>query len=605
MSILPLLIIGTALAVEPHWEPGVEGAVDAYNRGVEALEAGDPVVAERQLRKALRKDPGCGMCSYALSSALLRQDRAVEAMVMAAGVCERFPGALEPALLLADAAFAAERFDESIKVSERLLLAHPDSWDSLTILVRGLIRTGDTARARAALQQATAHHGDEQLACELGKVALEEQLTSEARDHLARCQQADLPAVAAALESRILHQEGEHEQAGELLAEDTDPLLIAQYQANALLEAGDHQGAAAILRVSVTARPEDAESAVLLGLCEYHLGDHEAARVALERAFEGKTWITVGSRGGLAGILTASGERAFRQHMREGVARLVMLQAEDGRLKDARETLERAKEEQGPSGELTAAEVQLLCMQERHAEAAAAAVRGLLRWPDSSLLLHTAGYLGTNHPEARSPELERALALAGEWRALYNGAVELQNTGEHASCLARLEAAPAFDEPEAQATIARLAHSCAASAEQLDAAERWLTRAGGAAAVQPYALFNHARLLLGANRLEDALGLIQAAEPGPDGDPEAVAYLHSMALDIHVRLGELEPALTLYEQGAADPIASVNLAILLANSQRAVEALPILRQACPGLTEPDERAACEDLLADMEAHAGE
>ncbi len=604
MSTTILLLFASALAAAPHWEPANNPAIKSYNKGVEALNTCNPEAAERHFRKSLSKDPGCGTCSHALATALLRQDRALEAYEVAAETCLAFPNEFDPALTLANAAFVAERFKHSIEVSETLLNAQPGNLDVLHILVRGLLRTGDTARARAALQQSTEQHGEEIIACELGKVALEEDRIGEARVLLETCKLAEDEEASKALESRILTFEGRYAEASELRSEalDGDEMIGRLYRANAFIEAGDYESAIPLLRESLEHHRQDAETAVLLGLCEYNLGHNDAAMEALELAFEGETWISVGREGSLVGILTASGERGFQRRMREGVARLVMLQAESGRHKDARTTLERAKKELEPSGELAAAEVQLLMAQERYEDAAGAAVRSLLRWPDSPLLIDTVSFLGSTHAQARTPALEQALALAGEWRALYNGAVDLHNTGDHAGCLARLDDGPTFEDPDAQAEIASLAYVCAATADDLEAATLWLPAAGGAEAADPYALYNHADMLIREERLDEALELVTAQQPE---DEEIALYLRTLQVVVHTQQDDSEAALAVHTAGPVGPYARVNLGIVLANAERVDEAVEMIEDACGELDSKEDRSSCMEMLEGMKAAEGE
>ncbi len=597
MILFVYIAVAVSLASADHWEPAA-GAVRAYNQGVEALERDDPVEAEQKLRKALRRDPECGMCGYALASALLRQDRALEALELAAEVSGRFPSAVDPAVTHADAAFAAERFDESIAVAEGLLLRHPESWESLRILVRGLLRTGDTARARAALQQGAEHHSAECIACELGKVALEEGATEEARAHLDDCRRSENPEAAASLEARVLAAEGRYQEAGAALSDDADPRLSSLLRAHELMEAGSHDEAAELLRESLEHGGDDAETAVLLGLCELQLGRTDQAIVALEQAFEGETWITVGRSGELWGVLTASGERIFHMRMHEGAARLVMLLVAAGREDDARSTLARAQQELGASGELAAAELSLLVAAGRYADGAAEAVRSLERWPESALLLHTASVLGTEHAEARSPELDQALARVGEWRSIHNGAAQLARDGAFQECLDKLQQAPVFDDPQAQARLAQLAHSCASGMGDLEAADRALETLGGLQYAEPWVLVNHAGLLHRDARDDEALAMLRAAgEVGEQGDLGLVR--RSLLVAIHSRQQDVDAALAVLEGGAVYPVEQLNLGLALANQQRWAEAAELLREACPQLDEGPRRH-CEHMLGTVE-----
>jgi len=604
MTAALLLTISLAVAGSPHWDPTVAGAVSAYNQGVEALNEGDPATAQGHFQRSVRRDPDCGSCRDALALSLLHQNRSDEALVMAREVHAAFPDQAEAGQTLSEAAFAAGSFDESVAVAEALLLADPQCFTALSLLVQGLLRVGDTARARAALQQGSAHHDAGQIACELGQVAIEEEQLAEARGLLEACRGADSPDMLSALESRLLLAEGRYTEAGGALGPDDDPELSAAYKAYGLMNRGDYAAAATALRQLLEQNPKDAETATLLGLCELSLDNTDAAMAALEQAFDGETWIQVDARGGVSGILTASGERAFRTRMREGAAHLVRLQAEVGRVDDAEATLERARSELGPSGELAAAELSLLVATERYAEAAALAVRSLEQWNDSTLLVVTASVFGATFPEAVTPELERALLALGEWRSVYNAAVDASNAGEVEACLSRIEAAPAIADDEGRTRMAWLAHGCAATAGSLDAADRWLIELGGPSAADPLALLNHAWLYVDAGRLDEAATMAAAIEP-PADPPTAVDDLRTLRAWVALEQEDLARALSIVAEGPVDPSTKVNLAVGLANAQRYAEALPWLEAACPQLSEAAQRAHCEATLEGVRDAAGD
>jgi len=601
MSLLPLLWIALASGGEPRWEPVNQATVEVYNRGVTALNSGDPVGAEQYLHKALRRDPDCGMCSATLATSLLYQDRSPEAYAKLSELTERFPDELSLARVLAEAAFAMERFDESIQIAERLLLADPEQIDSLRLLAQGLLRVGDTARARAAIQQASAHHDPEILACELGKVALEEGYLDEARQQLELCRQADNPGALAALESRILSVEGRFGEAEASLIEGADPAVSTVLTARRFMQKEDFEAAAKILRQAEKEDPRAGERVVLLGLCEARLGRPEQALAALEQAFSGDTWVSVSRLGGVSGILTASGEQGFIQQVREAVVRLVMLQIELTSVEDARVTLERARKEMEPCGDLRVAELWILMAEQHFEEAAAVAVDGMERFPDSAVLRDAADLLGTNHPQARTPALEAALVAGGDWSALFNAATDQHNAGDYSGCLARLDAAPRFEDAEGSLRIAKMAYRCAALIPDLVASDRWLETVGGPQLVDASAVINHAGLLQRSGQDDRALALLSAVIV-PDGEVELATSLRSVELDIHLQREAVDEALAVLARGPVqDPVRRYNTAVLLINAGRYGDAVPLLRSTCPQIADPAEcQVMLERVLEAME-----
>ena len=177
--------------------------------------------------------------------------------------------------------------------------------------------------------------------------------------------------------------------------------------------------------------------------------------------------------------------------------------------------------------------------------------------------------------------------------------MDLNNAGDAAGCLARLGEAPPFDDPEVGLRLAVLAHACAAAAADLGAAEAWIEPAGGAAGVDPVARLNHAALLQRDGRDDAALALLTAV--GPPGDDAGLAQdFRSLEVDIRTRAGELDAAMAVLGRGPVDPVARINVGVLLANEQRVDEAILLVRTACSELDPGAQRESCEALLGQLE-----
>lgn len=600
MALLTLLLITATLAASVHWSPEPDGAVEAYNLAVGALERGEPEVAEQHLRKALRRDPDCGMCGGALAMALLRQDKAPEAYERAAALAELFPNERPLSLTLAQAAFAVERFDESVRVAEALLLQDPGCIDSLNLLAQGLLRLGDTARARAALEQARPHHAPELLACELGKVDVEDGLLEQARAQLVLCRQAGYPLAVSVLESRILTAESRFGEAQEVLVSADVARVSAELGARQLMDQGDYAGAAVVLREVTKNEPHAVEAAVLLGRCELELERPEAAIDALSRAFEAETWVSVNRQGSVSGILTAGGEEAYLEIVHQGVGQLILLQARLGRTQDAQAILARAQAQLEPSGELAAAEVSLLAADGHAVEAAALVLESLARWPESAMLSRAAVDLAEGYPEANSAAMDRALVDLGGWFVPYNAATALFRAHDYTGCVARLDHIAPLEDPESWLLVAQLAHSCAATGGDLVAADRWLATLPGPGAAYEQGAANHALVLLDAGRVDEALGLAVAV-PRPQEQAVLERVLLGVELGVMLAREDMDGAQAVVARGPVDPVLRYNLGAMLTNAQRLDEALVHVRAACPELTDPEARTVCEGVLAELEA----
>ena len=104
-----LLWIGVALA---GWDnPTHPDAGAAFNEGVTALDAANPKAAEVAFRKATNLDPDFGRATLGVGLALLRQDRASEAIGVLAPLAGAFPDETMVWTHLSQARFAARDFD--------------------------------------------------------------------------------------------------------------------------------------------------------------------------------------------------------------------------------------------------------------------------------------------------------------------------------------------------------------------------------------------------------------------------------------------------------------------------------------------------------------
>jgi len=146
---------GTRLRLElapAEWQRARQRGVatEAYNRGVDALAAGDLVVAEAAFREALAVDPGLDDARYDLALVLLRRGRDEQAEPLLREVLARRPGDRDARLALAGCLFHQTRFDAAADLYRGLLADRPGDRDAAYGLARALDAGGRTREALAA-----------------------------------------------------------------------------------------------------------------------------------------------------------------------------------------------------------------------------------------------------------------------------------------------------------------------------------------------------------------------------------------------------------------------------------------------------------------------
>ncbi len=591
-----LLLVAAALAASPHWKPS-DAALKDYNRGVEALDAERLGQAERKLKEALLRDPTCGACQHALGVTLLRQDRSREAVDLLGELASTHPHRAEIMVSLSDAAFGAQDFGLALETAAIALVLDAMSWDALTAMVRACLRAGDLETAGQWIETVSGAHPDDRLACLQADLLVEEGAITQATAKLDKCERARDPALYAHVATRVAAASGDH-QAVAQQAEARGSLKLSDLsRAFAAYEAGAHSRAASLLGRVLDGNPANAEAALLLGLAENASGHPERAMEALTRAFEGETWIEVDASGGFSGIVTASGAAVFEERLRQGVGLLIQLQVQQGMSKQARETLDRAKERPGPCAEITAGKVLLEAATGRPEVAAATAARGLERWPGVPMLQDAVRELLAEWSASRQPDLLEAAWADGILEAAYWQALAHRDMGQPDTCLERLDAALPRAEGASTSPMQVLAHACAVEAGDATRANQLLDAQGGPPAADPDVALNHARLLLDRGRLEDCAAVLDGLALTREDRRD---YARTLQLGLHLANDHLDAAMAMLPTGSVTPHARLELALALLRAERIAEAHPLLEGACSELQDPGVLERCDQVRAELE-----
>jgi len=125
-------------------------ALEAYNRGVEALEGEDLANAEQQFELALRTAPELVSARYNLALVLGRRGRHEEAAAILANLHAQRPEDADVAFALGHALFQQGEFARAATVFTDLLAADPDHRRAAFGLARCLHESGDRTAAAAA-----------------------------------------------------------------------------------------------------------------------------------------------------------------------------------------------------------------------------------------------------------------------------------------------------------------------------------------------------------------------------------------------------------------------------------------------------------------------
>lgn len=590
---LPLLWSLGVQAAEPGWDPN-NAAVPVFNKGVLAFNQGDFEGAARHYQKAMDKDPACGMCRVALANCLWRLNRSEEAYQMLVDQRAATPQQTDVLPILAEAAFAAQRFEEARDAAMAAQKADPQEVTIMSLLLRTHLRLGTYDEAAQVLTDQAARYPAADMACLRTVLTAEQGDKDAAAVHWKQCQRSETEALVDNARGRYAVSTGDQELLADhrtALDMDNESFAAAQH-----FEAKEFAQALKIYDRLVKSEPENPWHRMNRANCHKQLGNIQKAVDDYETVFDSDTWVTVAKTGALTGILTKQDEGQYLEDAHRSMGYYIALLAQAGDTNRAQQMLTKARARFDDSAQLTAAEVELELARNDPGMAWRRTQTLLDLWPEEDWTRRTVDMMLNKHPAHMPPQFTKSLAVSGDSRNLFNLAVNAANTGAPAECLAHLEGATGEDVPELADRIHGLRYSCAVRAKDLPQADALKVKVGPDQLRFPD-VFNHAIMVSEAGELERALNLLDQAAQLSDVKPKLV---HSQGVNLATQLGNLDDALQrLHAAKDIEPTVQANLGVALSNAGRNDDARPIVQSACPQLT-GENKAWCQDLLNSLD-----
>lgn len=653
---LGALWLAVSSPVSAGWNPK-DKAVDVYNAGIEALNAGDLDAAWEAFRKAEKKDPGCGRCGVMLAEIELRRNDPEAALTRLRGLRSTHPHQPDLLALQAEALFVADQYDAAHAAALDAAEQDPASLRAWQWAFRSGLRRGDDRGTQLALGHLRKLLPEGQAKCFEVELLLERDQTEAAAERLPDCAAAS-PDHGASLEAQLQSDLGDQDALMAALEASDSGARAAEVRIARLLHAGDPVGAARVGRDALAAHPDDWLLLLRTAEALSASGDDAGALSLMERVFGAKLDVEATREGGLVGVLTHSGALQAQEVVARALVTYVAHRAEQGAVERARAAIDRA-EAGWPGGRLGAGGAVVLAASTSGAAAAWPRLEaGLAEAPEARGLLAAAAWMAQAHPGKLPPAVLAALrGPDGAWTS-WTVAHAVQD-GHPALCVSLLRDRPPL--PKLAAAWWELLASCASAAgdEALAGTAREALEAeGGDASVVRYnAAVSQSRRgewraavatleglspadpeLAGAARSLQvsalthlgeldaaraavtpevdlparynlALALSQAERPAEAAallvdvratDRDLDRQMASLLVELHAQRADLDAALAVLEERATHPVSRANLAVALYNAQRLDEAHAITRSAC-GELEGEPRTFCDDLHAAIEA----
>ncbi|MDG1483128.1 MAG: tetratricopeptide repeat protein [Myxococcota bacterium] len=572
----PLLLLASALAGRPHWEPP-SGLIEAYNVSITAINDDRIEEALGLIQPILDEDPDCGRCQSTQAIALLRAGRPREAQSI-----------LEPLSLLHDrpevhtlravAAAALGEHERARDAAMRAVNQDPSSRPALRVLLSELLHLSEHVYAQRVLQLAHQHLDQPEAACLGVAYALSIDNLPGARGAMSQCLYASDPRLILEHQLLLARSEGDLSALSRYAEALGLVALKAKADAASSLQSGAIEAAGALLDGVLEENPDDADALLLRARCRQAEGKTNGALLDLDHLKSLTDAPHLLPDGSLRQLHSPTDLRA------EAGALRVMLLIDEGRLADARIILQQQEE----SPITAAASIRLHLAVDGAAAAAAELERAVQEWPDAPCLVAVALQISALQPP--SPRLIRWIQGLQESDPAWHMAALQHRQGEHRACLALL--AP-LSEPRALT----LSHRCAAGAGDLPEAERlWSALTEALATPDIDATMRHAWLLGQAGDPGRALSLLE----GVSADGEQGTTLRSLTVSLSVDAGTLTSALEITSQGTITPEHRAHLARALYESGRPQQGIREMSMACTELT-GSPRRDCQAALSQMKA----
>lgn len=214
---------------------------------------------------------------------------------------------------------------------------------------------------------------------------------------------------------------------------------------------------------------------------------------------------------------------------------------------------------------------------------------GVGRWPADPHTAMAAAEITAVDRAGRPATVAAFMEPTDARMTLLNNAVRAANAGDGAACLTAVDAALPYAEAGDRPILDRLDYTCAVDAGDTARADAAMASGGWTDPPDPSFHLRHAQLLADAGRIHDALGLLDgltlettAARRGRD----------DLRIDIHMRVEDLDAALSVAMQRGASADKRGALAVALNQARRIGDAVALLDVTCVDIPAGAQRDHC-------------
>ena len=596
LALVACCALATPTLARAGWAPVVTDQRE-YSVAIAALAAGRLDEAEAGFTALLDDAPDCGMARHGRGMARLRAGNTGGALDDLQADATAFPDRPEGHTGVSVVRFSQQDFAGAESAARAAIAADSGDIDAQSALQQVLLRTGDLGAASAALASARESLPGPIVACFEVHIAQEAGDAAKAKAALDACRRSGVPALVSSAVSRSA---GDAAEVGALAGQLGVGDLVLQAQAVDLFNDGDFTQAAATLDTLLARSPHRVDARLLRARARHALGRDAEALSDLEAAFDGATWIDVHQSGAMSGILRKSDAEALAAEVVAGAGLIVQIKTEQGQLAEARQRLEALEAKLGSQPAIIAAGARLLRAEGDGSAAWARVEAGLQAHPRSPTLLRLASEWSLTHRAEMPASVATALGTSNDWTHAWNTALGHRKAGDLAQCteVARtaLHTTAAGAPPDVQRKLAGLAHRCAVTAGDLDAADPLVGPAGGPDALDPTLAYNHARLRHTRGDASGARALLgRLPESPPTDQPEVARAVVALAIRADLDRGAVSTAADLAEGPWSTPKDRMVVASRLAVDGQDTRANTILTEACP-MIQGEARPRCDALL---------
>lgn len=579
------LFLGVAVAA-PGWNPTHEKAIAHFNDGLALLGQAAPEKAEKLFRKAMKIEAS-GMTEHMLATAILRQNRADEAIVMYAGLAETYPDEPEAWAGYSESLFVGEQFNDARQAALRGVDLEPANYNAQQAALSADLRLGSYDDARARLTQYAADAEPGYPDCLWVTLALEVKEEALARDHFPACEAHTEQSIAEGVRMGLASHGWNWSEAGNSARSIGADRYADLARIMDLLEQGRLEEGLSAANAAIEAHGSSPGIQLLRGIILIQGGNKEAGLTDLEAVLESDDWVDAERGGTVTGVLTASSKTAWDLNVTTAVAYAAAIYEEQGKSEKAQELIARTTAKVGTQAPLQVAQAELT-LSRGDASGWQHVTEALPKLGESRNAAAHVGELLFAYPDA--PEAVLAWAAAhGDAGVLANALAGSANRGDYDSCLRLVTAKSERDKRTAQDD--QLGYVCSVGLKDADRAEIWLAHALKSKSAKSVTVQNHLAFLVNSGNADRARAVLATA-----GEVLDEPVRHDMAARLLLGTGNGDALLTAVGKPGVTPNVRFNAGVELYNAGRYDDAQPLFEGTCPELTGAAQDS-CEQALA--------